>query len=271
MRPVIDHVPFAAAELDAIVERFESAGFDPTYGGEHPDAGTEMAALVLPDGSYLELVAPTREDPAWWGEFFEHADPLGGPTDWCVETGSVHAECQRVIEQDVEVHGPSHGSRERPDGTLVEWDNAFLGPQDEHLLPFVVSDRTPREYRVPDSELYGSPVSGISWVVLATGDLDATAERFQRLYRLPNPERDYDDTYGELARFPGQDVVLCEPDGGRVRDRLDRFGPCPATVLLSADVDDARHQHPLDGGREWFGKRVRFVDGLDGYLGVVSR
>ncbi|MUV61915.1 VOC family protein, partial [Halobacterium sp. CBA1126] len=40
--------------------------------------------------------------------------------------------------------------------------------------------------------------------------------------------------------------------------------------LLSADVDDARHRHPLDGGREWFGRRVRFVDGLDGHLGVVS-
>jgi hypothetical protein len=36
-------------------------------------------------------------------------------------------------------------------------------------------------------------------------------------------------------------------------------------------VDDARHAHPLDGGREWFGRRIRMVDGLGGYLGVVSR
>jgi hypothetical protein len=271
MRPVIDHVPFAASDLTAIVESFESAGFDPDYGGEHPDAGTEMAALVLPDGSYLELVAPTRSDPAWWGEFFEYGDPLGGPSDWCVESGSVHAECQRLIDHDVEVHGPSRGSRERPDGTVVEWDNAFLGPPDEHLLPFVVSDRTPREYRVPDSELYGSPVSGIAWVVLATDDMERTVDRFERLYRFPSPEYDYDDEYGDLACFPGQDVVLCEPDGGRVADRVAEFGPCPATVLLSADVDDARHQHPLGDGREWFGRRVRFVEGLDGYLGLVAR
>jgi len=111
--------------------------------------------------------------------------PLGGPSDWCVESGSVHAECQRLIDHDVEVHGPSRGSRERPDGTVVEWDNAFLGPPDEHLLPFVVSDRTPREYRVPDSELYGSPVSGIAWVVLATDDMERTVDRFERLYRFP--------------------------------------------------------------------------------------
>ena len=269
MRPVIDHVPFAASDLDVLVQRFEAAGFDPAYGGAHPDAGTEMAALVLPDGSYLELVAPTREDPDRWPAYFDAADPVVGPCDWCVETGSVHAECQRVIDHDVTVHGPIHGRRERPDGTLVEWDHAFLGG-DDGLLPFVVSDRTPREYRVPDSDLYGSPVSGISWVVLATDDLANAVERFQRLYRLPEPDHDYDDTYGDLARFPGQDVVLCEPAGGRVRDRLDQLGPGPVSVLLSADVDDARHRHPLDGGREWFGRRVRFVDGLDGYLGVVS-
>ena len=271
MRPVIDHVPFAATDLDAIVDRFESAGFDPTYGGEHPDAGTEMAALVLPNGSYLELVAPTRENPAWWSDFFDYGDPLAGPTDWCVETGSVHAECQRVIDYDIEVHGPSYGRRERPDGTLVEWDNAFLGPMDQHLLPFVVSDRTPREYRVPDSELYGSPVSGIAWVVLATDDIDDTVERFQRLYRFPTPDYDYDDEFGDIACFPGQDVVICEPDGGRVADRVDTFGPCPVAVLLTADIDDARHRHPVDGGREWFGRRIRFVEGLGGYLGLAER
>ncbi|MUV61302.1 VOC family protein, partial [Halobacterium sp. CBA1126] len=127
MRPVIDHVPFAASDLDALVDRFEAAGFDPTYGGEHPDAGTEMAALVLPDGSYLELVAPTREDHDRWQAHFDAADPVAGPCDWCVETGSVHAECQRVIDHDVTVHGPVRGRRERPDGTVVEWDHAVLG------------------------------------------------------------------------------------------------------------------------------------------------
>jgi hypothetical protein len=271
MRPVIDHVPFCAADLQSVVERFETAGFDPTYGGEHPDAGTEMAALVLPDGSYLELVAPTDDDPGRWGEFFDAADPLVGPCAWSVESGSVHAECQRVIDHDVEVHGPVHGRRERPDGTIVEWDHAFLGSDDDHLLPFVVSDRTPREYRVPDSELYGAPISGVEWVVLATDDLDQAVERFERLYRFPAPEDDYDDTYGDLACFPGQDIVLCEPAAGEIRDRVERFGPCPASVMLSAEFERARHQHPLTDGREWFGRRVRFVEGLDPFLGVVAR
>lgn len=271
MRPVIDHVPFTGASLDALVERFETAGFSPEYGGEHPGAGTEMSMLVFPDGSYVELVAPTQEETGWWGEFFDVADPLAGPSDWCVESGSVHAECQRLIDHDVEIHGPSRGSRERPDGKTVEWDSAFLDPEGRHLLPFLVSDRTPREYRVPDANNFGAPVSGVECVVLAVPDLEAAVDRFQRLYRFPDPNRDYDDEFGDLATFPGQDVVLSEPSSGWVADRVDEFGPVPATVLLTADVDDARHRHPLDGGREWFDRRVRMVDGLDGYLGVVSR
>jgi hypothetical protein len=271
MRPVIDHVPFTGASHEALVERFETAGFDPRYGGEHPDAGTEMSMLVFPDGSYVELVAPTRSDPDWWGDFFDGADPLAGPSDWCVETGSVHTECQRLIDHDVEVHGPTRGRRERPDGTSVEWDSAFLGPPDRHLLPFLVADRTPREYRVPDANNFGAPVSGVECVVLAVHDLDAAIDTFQRVYRFPDPNRDYDDEFGDLATFPGQDVVLSEPSSGWVADRVDSHGAVPATVLLTADVDDARHRHPLDGGREWFGRRVRMVEGLDGYLGVVSR
>lgn len=271
MRPVIDHVPFAGASLDVLVERFETAGFDPEYGGEHPGVGTEMSMLVFPDGSYLQLVAPAREDPGWWREFFANADPIAGPSGWCVETGSVHGECQRAIDHDVEVHGPRRGFRDRPDGVTVEWDAAALGPRDHHLLPFLITDRTPREYRVPDATNFGAPISGVDCIVLAVPDLSDAIDCFTRLYRLPTPDHDYDDDFGELVSFPGQDVILAEPTTGWAADRVDTYGPVPAAVFLTADVDDARHRHPLDGGREWFGRRVRMIEGFDGYLGVISR
>jgi len=269
MRPVIDHVPFAGAALDDLTARFENAGFAPRYGGEHGDGDTEMSMVVLPDGSYLELLAPTTpgdETAGHWPEFLA-AD--AGPCAWCVDAGSVHSELQRAIGRDVEVRGPVRGGRETDRGT-AEWDVGFLGG-DDSPLPFVVSDRAPREYRVPDSALYGSPVSGIGRVVLAVPDLDAAIDRFTGLYRLPTPERDVDSRFGELAAFPGQDVAICEPDDGPVRERLDRFGPCPACVLLTADVSEAATRHPLTGGRELFGKRVRFVEGFERRLGVIER
>lgn len=271
MRPVVDHVPFAADDLEPGVDRFESAGLPVAAGGSHPDAGTENALVPFPDGSYLEIIAPTDDDPDLWGEFFHRADPLAGPCAWIVETGSVHSECQRLIEHEVEIHGPSSGSRERPDGKTVEWDFSLLGPQDDHLLPILLADRTPRSRRVPDSSLYGSPLSGIDRVVLGVDSLTDSVEYFQRLYRLPTPDEGYDQTFGEVAWFPGQDIVLAEPVDGPMRSRVDTYGPTPLCVLLTGDLDDASHQFPLGDRRDWLGHRVRFFSGFDHQLGVVSR
>lgn len=268
MRPVIDHVPFAGASLDDLVSRFENAGFAPRRGGAHVDADTEMAAVVLPDGSYLELLAPADPTTPRVGHWPAFLDADAGPCAWCVDAGSVHGELRRAIGRDVTVRGPVRGRRETEAGT-AEWDLGFLGP--DTALPFVISDRTPREYRVPDSDLYGSPVSGIGRVVLAVPDLEDAVERFTDFYRLSTAERDVDSRFGELAGFPGQDVVLSEPDGGPLEARVERFGACPAAVLLEADVSEAATRHPLTGGCDLLGERVRFVEGFDSQLGVVQR
>lgn len=271
MRPVVDHVPFAVDDIESGIDLFESIGLPMERGGTHPDAGTENALLTLPDGTYLEAIAPTSDEPELWGEFFRRADPLAGPCAWIVETGSVHNECQRLIEHEVEIHGPSQGRRKRPDGSLVEWDLAFLGPSENHLLPILLADRTPRKRRVPESTLYGSPVSGIDRVVLGVEDLNAAVDRFQRLYRLPSPEADYDQAFGELAWFPGQDIVLAEPGDGPMRTRVDTYGPTPLSVLLVADLDEATHQFQLAESRDWLGRRVRFFSNFDQQLGLIAR
>lgn len=271
MRPVVDHVPFAVEDLEAGIERFEAVGIRPEPGGSHPEAGTEMAQIVLPDGSYLELLAPSEAEPAWWQRYFDRADPWAGPCGWCVETGSVHAECQRLIDHDVTVHGPTTGHRTRPDGTRVEWDAAFLGEDTEQFLPFLIADRTPRSRRVPDSTLYGGPISGIDRVVLGVDEMAPAVERLRRLYRLPSPEYDVDERFGEVAWFPGQDILLSAPDDGPVASRIETFGAGPVAVLLSADIDQAIHRYPLSEGRAWRDRRVRFLEGFEHQIGLVDR
>lgn len=268
--PVIDHVPFAASDHDAAVKRFENAGLPTTYGGRHTDAGTEMSMVVLPDGSYLEIIAPSDDDadPDYWPT---HLAADAGPCAWCVDGGSVHAQCQRAISQDIEVHGPTRGVRDTPTGERAEWDMAYLGPQDDGLLPFVVADRTPREFRVPDSDLYGAPISGISHVILAVPDLDEATDQLTRLYRFPTPRHDYDERLGDVAVFPGENVALAEPEHGPLAERVDTFGACPVTVLLGGDVDAARHAYSLGESTQLLDSRVRYVDGFDRQLGVVDR
>ncbi|GGL55454.1 VOC family protein [Halocalculus aciditolerans] len=268
--PVIDHVPFAANDHDAAVKRFENAGLPTTYGGRHPEQGTEMSMVVLPDGSYLEIIAPAEDadDPGYWPD---HLAADAGPCAWCVDSGSVHATCQRAITQDIEVHGPLRGTRDTPAGERAEWDMAYLGPRDDGLLPFTIADRTPREFRVPDSDLYGAPISGISHVVIAVPDLDAASRTLTRLYRFPEPRTGHDDYYGDLAVFPGENVVLAEPARGPLDDRVDAFGAVPATVLLGGDVDGARHSYSLGDATTILDSRVRYVDGFDRELAVVDR
>lgn len=267
MRNGIDHVAFAVGSLDEATERLEDLDISPTFGGEHPRANTKMAMVPLPDGTYLELIAPTGPDPAYWPEFLAND---AGPCAWCIRSDNVHEECKRVIEHGIQIHGPEHGSRRRPDGVLVEWDQAFIGPSDDYALPFVITDRTPRRYRIPTSDLHQSPISGIGWVVVAVEELDTAVDRFVDLYRLPQPLRDTDPVFGDIAAFPGQRLLLANPTHTRLRERLERYGNAPAAVLLRGDMAAARRRYPLEEDNDWFGRSVGFVEGFDRQLGIVE-
>lgn len=275
MRPVIDHVPIGWSDLDELSTRFRDVGFDPTYGGVHADGATEMSTIGLPDGSYIELIAPTGTDePGYWPDALRNDL---GPCAWCAEVSSVHAECQRMIEQDVPIYGPLHGGRDLPDGGRAEWDQAFFGDDaDRHKLPFVISDRTPRDYRIsPDDTLLGGPYSGIGAVVVAVHDLDDMVDQFERLYRFPAAVYDEAPVFGaSMAAFPGQDVLLAEPHADtELEDRLRAHGERPCAVLLDANVSEAKNRYDFRAGHDWFGRHIAFYDDpvLGDFLGVVER
>lgn len=73
MKPVIDHLVFAAADL-ASGTRYvaDLLGITPTGGGAHPRMGTHNRVLGMADGVYLEVIAidpdaPAPERPRWFG------------------------------------------------------------------------------------------------------------------------------------------------------------------------------------------------------------
>ena len=58
----IDHILVLVRDLAAASADYAAAGFTVTPGGVHADGTTHNALIPFADGTYLELIAPTRGD-----------------------------------------------------------------------------------------------------------------------------------------------------------------------------------------------------------------
>ena len=276
----LDHVAFGGTDLDHLRAAAADVGLASEYGGPHGTGTTHMAVLGLPDGSYLEFVAPTADaDPEDAGFWPAHLAADAGPAGWCVEVPSVAAAAKTAIDRGIRVDGPHEASRTRPDGTRVEWDMCFEGPAGDERLPFTIADRTPRSYRTtPNADLADSPLAGTAAVVLAVADADESASLLTDRHRLPTPV----DATGPFDRFgvcPGAPVALAEvtedADGG-LADRIETVGEGPCAFLLGVDDFEAAASRFELAATEPFGpdgdRRTAWFDhdAFDGRLGVVE-
>jgi catechol 2,3-dioxygenase-like lactoylglutathione lyase family enzyme len=275
MALTVDHVPFACSDLEDTTATLDALGLEPEYGGVHDNGCTHMSVLGFDDGSYLELIAEHEQgDHDFWPA---HIRADAGPAAWCIRVPDVATECVRVIQRGQPVQGPFYGTRERDDGTLVEWDYATFGTEQQRLLlPFAIADRTPRSYRVtPSPSVADSPLTGIGQVVLAVEDVDATVSLFRDWYGCARPERATVPAFGRVASIPGSPVALASPDETPwLTDRLAQFreGPC-SCLFATDDLDAARASYPLADPRPWPDGRVAFFedDTFGPQLGVVER
>jgi hypothetical protein len=272
----IDHVTVAGRDLERLGEAFSEAGLDAEYGGHHSNGITHMSVVGFRDGSYVELIStvdPDAESPWWNGPI--HRD--GGPCAWAIEVDDIEAVSAGLGDRGIVVDGPDRYQRTREDGTLVEWDLATLGEGElGATLPFLVSDRTPRERRVrPTGRLAESPIRGVDTVILGVSDVDDAIATFETAFGMSDPIRgEHEALSAAVASFPDQPVALAEPRGtGWLADRIAAFGPRPVGYLLGYDGDsvpdfaDASAGSFLNRPVEW----LPVTAPLDRrYLGVVA-
>jgi hypothetical protein len=247
-------------------QAFASAGLATDYGGPHATGGTHMALLGFPDGSYMELIAPqagVQGDGNGWGKLM--ADNAG-PCAWAVEPKDIGAEVARLKTVGIAVEGPTLGSRKRPDGMALEWDTAKVGTgAPGSMLPFLIQDRTPREWRVSVSKsVDGSGLGGVEVAVVAVNDLSSAIALFRKAYGWSAPlTEDHSDFESKLAYFPGEPVILASPASGHswVNDRLQKNGEGPVAYLLATqDLNAVMKKFHLSGTKTWFGQRVTWFD-----------
>jgi hypothetical protein len=274
----IDHVTIAGATLASLEQAFAAMGLPTEYGGLHSNGITHMALLGFEDGSYIELISslePNPKETVFWNE---QIAGNGGPCAWAIQSDDVATEVARLTAVGISVRGPIYMHRRRPDGTLVEWDLAFLGDLAAGAtLPFIIKDITPRAWRVQPSDSVAGRLSGVAMVILGVEHLADTIELFRRVYGWSAPQFKEDVVFkARLAHFAGTPLTLAAPltKDDWLAERLARFGPSPCAYMLSTvDFEAACRDFGLVSAQEWLGRRAAWFDPakLNGVkLGVIT-
>ncbi len=142
MIDVIDHLVYAAPDLDSAVEDLESRlGVRAAPGGRHPGEGTRNAVIALGPVSYLEILGPDPHQsppnrPLWLG-----LEGLARPrlTAWAVKAPDLESRASHAEELGVRLGPVISGTRRRPDGVVLFW--RFTDPHvvaADGLMPFLI-------------------------------------------------------------------------------------------------------------------------------------
>lgn len=224
MPHVLDHLVVVVPSLQVARQEFVRAGFTVLAGGRHDAVPTENALVCFADGSYLELLAARdpetrtelrrlRASERWEAHLRgvsavarRFLPLLAGPdgvADWVLRSDSIAHDAARLRQVGVAASGPVEMSRERPDGERLAW--RLLLPE-SFLHPFRISDRTPRERRVPNdaaSTTHENGARGMSAVHV-------------RAPLVPAAALELGDTLGVVPAVGGAGESVLALDGWRV-------------------------------------------------------
>lgn len=118
----IDHLVYAAPDLEAAVDRIDRAlGVRPAPGGRHPRWGTRNALLSLGPDMYLEILAPDPERPESPTLF--GLDRLEAPrlVTWVAKGSDLERRVQVAAAAGVHLGEIIAAGRETPDGSVLSW------------------------------------------------------------------------------------------------------------------------------------------------------
>jgi hypothetical protein len=138
----VDHLVYAAPNLDAAVERVEELlGVRASPGGSHPRWGTRNALVSLGDRTYLEIIAPDPSLPAPDSPRIFGIDDLTAPrlVTWAASGRDLAALSATAAGGGVVLGAVGTGSRRTPDGATLSWTLTNPGGTlGDGLVPFFI-------------------------------------------------------------------------------------------------------------------------------------
>jgi hypothetical protein len=141
---LLDHVLLGCDDLDrgiAFVE--QRTGVRAAFGGVHPGRGTRNALLSLGERRYLEVIAPDPKQDSIEQFAQKQVKQLKALTSprligWAAHPGDLETFSAHLREAGIAFDGPRPGSRQRPDGKLLQWKTLNLKDDKDGLLPFFI-------------------------------------------------------------------------------------------------------------------------------------
>lgn len=248
----IDHIVIISPNLDVAVDSARRAGFTVVRGGTHADGLTHNALIAFADGSYIELISPTRPDMQGDHRWFPRLRHGGGLVDYCLLVDALKEETDAIRERGIDYPEPRPLGRERPDGVHVDWLLSIPpGNVGATGRPFLIEDVTPRSLRVPHEATeitHENGIRGIAGITVLVHNLDAARRDFEAILDAQATPIAWPlDGTGHAVQLPvgttgTQWIVLAQPLSGERAWRVEALGQGPCMTTLR------RHDGPVAPG-----------------------
>ncbi len=242
MLTAIDHLVIAVSDLEAATADYRGLGFTVVPGGRHPGVGTYNALIAFADTSYIELIGfyEPRDDHRWWA-------PLqrgGGLVDFCLQTDDLEGDAQALRRAGVDIGEPEERDRTRPDGVEIRWIFALARGPHRGVAPFIITDVTGRDVRVPRERSHANGATGIGAVTVAVSDLATVRGWYAQVLGRSGEEIRRPDLAGAGVRVAiGRHIfefVAPVQERGPLADWLAQRGPSPYAVTLRCGAPTPR-------------------------------
>jgi catechol 2,3-dioxygenase-like lactoylglutathione lyase family enzyme len=134
---LLDHFILGCDDLDRGIDFVEKhTGVRAAFGGVHPGRGTRNALLSFGERRYLEIMAPDPAQHVGISRLRELKEPR--IVGWAAHVDNMDQLIERLGKADLLYDGPRAGSRQRPDGKLLQWKTLTLKDDHRGLLPFFI-------------------------------------------------------------------------------------------------------------------------------------